>query len=122
MSESDLMRAFLAEATERFPKLRLFRRNVVAAQLGDRFVRAGVRGQADIYGFLNRLQGPALPLEIEIKSATGRLTKDQETWRSFCERWGVPYLLLIESPTETASQTVDRWCLLLKQLLMQLPQ
>ena len=82
--QNDILRAF---GTKRW--MRLWRANVLAARMGDRFVRAGVPGQADLTGILP----DGRRLEIEVKSDRGRQTKDQRNFQRMIERFGGVYVL-----------------------------
>ena len=82
--QNDILRAF---GSKRW--MRLWRANVLAARMGDRFVRAGVPGQADLTGIL--CDGKRL--EIEIKSDRGRQTEDQRNFQRMIERFGGVYVL-----------------------------
>ena len=106
--ESTLQRAFLARVPTCVPALRLFRRNVGRVQVEGRVFKNGIIGQCDLHGYL--LGAPAVPIEIELKSATGRASEAQLVWQKFCERWGVPYLLLTARADESEAETVERWC------------
>lgn len=109
MKESDLRRLYVAACTLAFPDVRLFIRNVGTFQLEDgRVFKAGVRGMADVWGLLFRKPRP-VHLEIELKSATGKLNDAQLAWRSYCIKNSVPYLLLQAVKSETAPTTLDRW-------------
>jgi hypothetical protein len=101
-----LQPTFLLLAPKRIPDLRLFRRNVIKVHVGDRFVRAGVRGQADLHGYW--LGGAGI--EIELKAARGRSTPEQIAWATFCQGWGVRHLVLKADARETAEETAERWC------------
>jgi len=85
--QNDILRAF---GSKRW--MRLWRANVLAARMGDRFVRAGVPGQADLTGIL-RVGGVGVSLWIEVKSATGRQTQSQEWFQQMVERLGGLYIL-----------------------------
>jgi len=82
--QNAILRAF---GTRR--NLRLWRANVLAARMGDRFVRAGVPGQADLTGILP----DGRRLEIEAKSDRGRQTEDQRNFQRMIERFGGVYVL-----------------------------
>ena len=82
--QNDILRAF---GTRRW--MRLWRANVLAARMGNRFVRAGVPGQADLTGILP----DGRRLEVETKSATGRQTEDQRNFQRMIERFGGVYVL-----------------------------
>jgi len=111
-----LQPALLLAAPKRIPDLRLFRRNIITARVpshdnqpfdarSDRKVRAGIKGQADLYGFWRG----GWPIEIEFKSVTARSTPEQIRWAEWCREWGVPHLLLRALKEETLDETVQRW-------------
>ena len=56
--------------------------------MGGRFVTFGIPGQPDIFAIIRgRFVG------IEVKTATGRQSKDQQNWQRNCERAGGLYIL-----------------------------
>jgi hypothetical protein len=119
VNETDLLHAFCAAAVQRDPSLRLFRRNVMTGKTaGGQYVRAGIKGQADIYGFLRG--SPAVPIEIELKAATGRTSEEQKRWGAFCNTWGVVYLLLAAERGENPNETIERWIATLSTTLQPL--
>jgi hypothetical protein len=105
MTESTLQVALLLAAPSRLPALRLFRRNVLAARVGERTVRAGIKGQADLYAYV---RGGSV-IEIELKAAGKLLSPEQKTWQTWCREWGVPHLVLRAEKGETVEGTVERW-------------
>ena len=105
--ESQLQGKLLLEAPKRFPNMRLFRRNVGKARLqGGYVVRFALPGQCDLYGIVRG----GRHIEIELKGIDGKLKPDQVTWKTWCDEWGVPHLVLTASKLETDEETVDRWC------------
>jgi hypothetical protein len=106
MNESEYQGLLLLAAPRHLADMRLFRRNVGVAQMGERMTRFGIKGQADIYAIV---RGGRI-IELEIKSLVGRLTKEQQAWRDFCSRWQVPWLLLKPMKDESSDATVYRWC------------
>lgn len=105
MNETDLVRRFIPMAVQTLP-VRLFRRQIMLAKSDDgRVMKAGVKGQADIWGFT--LEGRHI--EIEAKAAGGRLTPDQAAWRDFCLTTGVVYMLAQARPHEPPDTTCLRW-------------
>lgn len=113
-SELALMVDFLGAASRELPDIRLMRRQVLNIELEPGLrVRASIPGQADIYGII---RGGRL-IEIELKTYRGRLSEAQVRWRSFCQAWGVPYLLLTSLRGEPAHETVARWVAELKDKL-----
>ncbi len=72
-SETRILLYILAQLRQRYPSGIWERQNVLAAQAGNRFVRAGTPGQGDIKGiYKGRL------VELEVKSAKGRQSKKQK--------------------------------------------
>ena len=102
----ELQPALLLLAPQRIPDLRLFRRNILKVSIGARKIRAGIKGQADLYGFWRG----GVAIELELKSARGHLNEDQRKWARFCEAWGVQYLVLKAEKNESVEGTVERWC------------
>lgn len=105
MSETDMLHAFLYAAGAALPNLRLFRRNVGVVKLENRVLRAGIKGQADLYGYE---RGTGRAVEIEVK-LFGKLTPEQERWRDWCREWGVRWLLLAARKEEATGETLTRW-------------
>ena len=100
MIESELRRALVGRCRD----VRLFVRNVGVFRLdGGRVFRAGIKGQADVFGFTR--DGRAI--EIEIKTKRGKLSPEQIAWRDFCLAWNVIYLLL---EAHDDADPIDRWC------------
>ena len=105
-NETDLLHLFIERAPFVLPRVRVFRRNIVNTISVHGFhARNGIAGQADAYALV---QG-GRHIEIETKAAT-RLRKAQEAWRDFCDGWGVKYLVLRAQKSESAHDTVERWC------------
>lgn len=97
MSESETQQAILREFGA-LPWLRIWRANVlVARDSTGRIVRAGIKGQADLSGILKG----GRRLEIEVKSPTGRQTKEQRAWQRMIEAHQGLYIL--------ARSTGDVW-------------
>lgn len=85
-------RKLLAEILRRFgadDRLRIWRANSGVARFGDRFVRFGVPGQADISGILR----DGRRIEIETKTSTGRLSRHQEAFCDMIRAFGGVYVL-----------------------------
>ena len=114
MSELDLDRAFLLAIPYHLPQVMAFRRNVVnvRSELGFR-VRAGVRGQADIYCIV-RGGGH---VEIETKMPGRKLRIEQIAWRQRCEAMQIPYLLLYGIRRSTPAATVESWIEALREAI-----
>lgn len=111
MLESALKRLFLAELPKMLPELRLINRVVgnfeARGRPGSpiRTVNVGIKGLCDLHGW--RRGGQAV--EVELKSATGRLRPEQLHWRDWCLAWGIQHYVLSARKDETPEQTVARW-------------
>lgn len=76
------------------PDILLWRSNTGAARAGDRLVRFGARGQADITGVIRvRSQALGAALFIECKSATGKQSPDQVLFQRNVTSMGAIYIL-----------------------------
>ena len=110
MSEHDLLALFIREAPKALPACRVFRRNSIRQTVNrdgrEVHLRNGIPGQADAYALLKG----GCHVEIETKSATGRMRAAHERWRTFCAAWGVPHVVLHARAGESPGQTVARWC------------
>lgn len=76
------------------PWLRIWRQNTGMAQYSavdgsHRTVRFGLPGQADLSGILN----DGRRLEIEVKTARGRQSEQQQNYQRMIERFGGVYIL-----------------------------
>ena len=104
MLESDYLHALLLRAATEFRDVALFRRNVGAVRVEGRYFRAGIEGQADIYG----LGRGGRHFEIEVKRFT-KLSPAQLRWRDWCDKRDIPWLLLDVLLGELPAQTIERW-------------
>lgn len=87
LSEHDIQALILIYVTS-LPNAFAFRMNTGKARMGGRFVTFGIPGQPDIFAIIQgRFVG------IEVKTATGRQSKDQQNWQRNCERAGGLYIL-----------------------------
>lgn len=100
-TETELRRIYVAAATHEFPDVRFFIRNVGKLMVGDRVISAGIKGQADVYGYVRGGRG----IEIELKNIRTPQTKEQRAWQAFCEEWDIPYLLL----RAQSADPIDDW-------------
>ena len=82
--QNDILREFGT-----LPWLRIWRANTGVARIGDRVVRFGVPGQADLTGILP----DGRRLEIEVKSPTGRQSPDQQAYQRIIEKFNGVYIL-----------------------------
>jgi hypothetical protein len=106
ISESELLAALLLQTPRSIPSLRLFRRQVHRISQGSIYLRAGVKGQCDLYGIVRG----GKHIELELKSQNGRLSPAQRQWQAWCLEWKVSHLVLQALPDESIDQTVARWC------------
>jgi len=70
-------------------RMRCWRVNTGAVRIGSRFIRFGIKGQADIQGVLSG--GRAV--FIECKTATGRLRPEQLAFQRMVESMGALFVL-----------------------------
>lgn len=89
MSETDeITNPLLAALCKAYPQGLFYRRNVGAMKIGNRYIRFGINGQADIAGIIN---GRAY--EIETKAKRGKQSAAQKNWQRAVERAGGVYVL-----------------------------
>ena len=108
MFESDYQRILLLAVPTSFPDWRFFRRNSGLVPMADgRRFRSAVPGQCDLYAIQFET---GRHVEIELKNAGKKLSKEQENWRLWCLAWSVPYALLTVSRDDASPEaTVSRW-------------
>jgi len=82
--QNEILRAFGTR-----PWLRIWRANAGVARFDGRTVRFGVPGQADLTGILPG----GRRLEIEVKSDSGRQTKNQKNYENIINGRGGLYIL-----------------------------
>jgi protein involved in polysaccharide export with SLBB domain len=87
-SEREIQTDVLLALQERWPRGLFYRRNVGGMKIGDRFVKFGVKGQADVAGMV---EGRAI--EVECKRPGEYQTKDQRNWQAAVERAGGLYIV-----------------------------
>ena len=89
IAEAVLQRLILARLNL-LPGVKVWRSNTGARQVaGGRVIRFGVRGQGDISGV-----GPnGIRIEVEVKTATGRLTPDQLAFGELMKKHGAVYVV-----------------------------
>lgn len=88
VNEKRIQNAILREFGTR-PDMRVWRANVGVGFYGRRAVRFGVAGQADLTGILP----DGRRLEIEVKAAGGRPSRDQRAYQRIIESFGGVYVL-----------------------------
>lgn len=106
MTETQLLHAFMAAAPYSIKDVFIERRNIinVETKFGQR-VRNGIKGQADAFS----LSPGGLHVELEAKSATGRLAEHQRKWQALCERRNIPHMVLVARHQEPNRETIARW-------------
>lgn len=99
MTTRAITATLLCEIPLRF-HARVWRRNVIAAKIGDRFIRSGLPGEADIDGIL----GPyGIWLSIEVKAGKDRQSEAQRTFQRMIEAHGGIYLIARDVESTLAS-------------------
>ncbi len=117
------MKLFLVQYRSKY--VRLFRRNIIDKTVQDihtsriHQVKAGIVGQADVYGYVkcNTVSQHAIPLEIEFKAAGGKLSDEQLHWEEWCKQWGIVHTRMVAQATETDLQLILRWTSELNKLV-----
>ena len=69
--------------------LRIWRQNTGVSKHGNRIVRYGIPGQADLSGILP----DGRRLEIEVKTVNGRQSTAQKNWQKMIEKFNGVYIL-----------------------------
>lgn len=87
--EGALVKAILDKYANH-PRMRCWRVNTGAARIGDRFIRFGIKGQADIQGVLAP-SGRAV--FIECKTRTGRLRPEQIAFGRMVAEMGALFIV-----------------------------
>lgn len=105
LSETDLLHLLIERVPFVMPEVRVFRRNIINVMTKHGRVRNGIKGQSDAYAIVRG----GRHVEVETKSATGSLTKEQRAWLAFCEKFEIPHLVLTARKGEDSDATVSRW-------------
>jgi hypothetical protein len=114
MSETDLLHAFMARIPYDLPHVHVERRNILSVKTENgRYVRNGIRGQCDAFVVVDG----GRHIEIETKSATGKLTGPQVKWQRNCVRRRIPHLVLTARRGELPEDTVARWVTALRTVI-----
>lgn len=112
--EVDYQKALLLRTSLEFRDHAFFARKTGAIKVEDRYFRAGIKGQADLY-VIGRGGWHG---EVELKR-DGDLSEAQAHWRDWCQARSVPWLLLRAfRKEEQPPQTIERW---LRELRAWLP-
>ncbi len=88
MKESLILKSIL-QYLNMIPNVVCWRCNNGAVKIGERFLRFSPNGIPDILGFVS---GGRF-LAIEVKSKSGKLSKEQKEWRDRMESYGCIYIL-----------------------------
>jgi hypothetical protein len=96
-TEKEIQNDALVALQEAWPFGLFYRRNVGGMKIGDRFVKFGVKGQADIAGCVEGRM-----VEVEMKRPCEKQTQDQRHWQQAVERCGGIYVL-----ATSAQEAVD---------------
>jgi hypothetical protein len=88
MTAHEITNRLMLEIPKRFG-FPVWRQNVVATKIGDRLIRAGLPGMADLSGI-----GPSgVRVEIEVKAGKDRLSPQQASWGRMIESHGGIFLV-----------------------------
>lgn len=68
----------------------MWKQTTGVAKQGDRYIRFGLKGSADITGILK----DGRRIEIECKSGAARQSKDQQSYQKMIEKFGGVYLVV----------------------------
>lgn len=103
MTEHELQQhLLLAFGTRR--ELRLFRQNSGLVKVRDRAIQVGpAPGCADLTG----ITSDGRRVEVEVKSAAGRQTKQQQSWERFIRGFGGVYVLVKVNPRLSDDENVN---------------
>lgn len=99
--EGEVVKAILAKY-QNHPAVRLWRVNTGAARIGSRFIRFGLRGQADIQGVI----AGGRALFIECKTNTGRLRPEQVAFGKMVTSMGA--LFIVARCIEDVDREIER--------------
>jgi hypothetical protein len=99
VNETSIQAAIMIAVQQAYPAAVVFRRNVGKARdPSGRVIRFGLPGQADIGAIID-----GRPVEIEVKTASGRQSQEQRNWQAAVERAGGIYILA-RSPDDALTQ------------------
>ena len=103
MTESDIKGEIILALQKNFTNGRFFVRPILKTKIdGKRFISSGVKGQADIYGFVSfpvpineELDTIYIPIhvEIEVKKPGEKLKPAQIKWKKICDLLEVPHIV-----------------------------
>jgi len=103
LSEHQLQQHLLIAFGTR-PELRLFRQNSGLVKVRDRAIQVGpAPGCADLTG----ITADGRRVEVEVKSATGRQSKQQQSWERFIRGFGGVYVLVKVDPKLSDDDNVN---------------
>lgn len=119
-TETDLLWAFIRAVPFQLPGVRVERRPILRGAIIGRDrarVSCGIAGQADAFA----IAPGGRHVEIETKSARGRLRAAQQRWRAWCRENLVPHLVLRPLPDEAPDVVIARWIAELRAALESMP-
>ena len=101
------MKKTVLQLQKSIPNIRLFERHVGQFFThNNRPIQINRKGMADLYGLV-AINGSMHHIEIEIKTGTGRQTKEQKTWQAFIEKFSGLYV--VGWTVEDIEQEVKRY-------------
>lgn len=91
-SEAQIQKEIM-DKYERLHWIDVWRQNTGASNKGNRYVRYGIPGQADISGLITYGVDAGKRVEIEVKTRTGRQSEKQKEWEVRMRRGKAIYIL-----------------------------
>ena len=90
--------------------IRIFDRftGMVRSYKGDRVFRSSIKGQSDLYGCFIK-DKKSYHFEIEIKSKSDSLRKEQKMWRDICKTIHIPWFLFKEGKEDEFYKEFNEW-------------
>ena len=89
VEHNKLLRAIMVEVYKTFGgRVHIFRREVGTyrhLKAPEKIIKINIKGQFDLWGFMDGGQH----FEVEVKTGSGRLTKEQKVWQATCKRCGI---------------------------------
>ena len=88
-TEGDIQRLIMLAMQQKWPTALITRQNTGAGKdMKGNFIRFGVKGQADIRAIIS-----GRSVEVEVKTPTGKQSKDQKNYEAAVKRAGGIYVL-----------------------------
>ena len=102
-SEADIQRSIMISMQKEWPGALITRQNTGAGKdMKGNFIRFGVKGQADIRAIIG-----GRSVEVEVKTPTGKQSKDQKNFEKAVTRAGGIYIIA-RSPREAIDKINER--------------